>query len=108
MGFAPATVLGVSFTGEMAYEIHAPNAALNGAYFALKDSGRTRGVKLFGARAVEAMRMEMDFMHWKADILAEFDPSKPGLDRFAKLDIGGSSAARRGCGVATVGLVASW
>ena len=68
-------MLGVSFSGELAYEIHVPNNALYAAYLALRKAGEAHGLKLFGARAVESMRMEKGFMHWKADLLTEFDIS---------------------------------
>ncbi|MEO0944526.1 MAG: FAD-dependent oxidoreductase, partial [Pseudomonadota bacterium] len=85
IGYAPATVMGVSFSGELAYEIHVPNASLYAAYLSLRAAGEAHGLKLFGARAVEAMRMEKGFLHWKADILTEFDPFETGLERFVKL-----------------------
>jgi len=88
IGFAPATVMGVSFSGELAYEIHVPNASLYAAYLALRQAGRAHGLKLFGARAVESMRMEKGFLHWKSEILTEFDPYETGLDRFVKLEKG--------------------
>ena len=86
IGIAPATVLGVSFSGELAYEIHIPNENLHAAYLALRKAGEAHGLRLFGSRAVESMRMEKGFLHWKADILTEFDPFETGLDRFVKLD----------------------
>ncbi|MBU2957682.1 FAD-dependent oxidoreductase [Paracoccus sp. 1_MG-2023] len=86
IGIAPATVLGVSFSGELAYEIHVPNESLHAAYIALRKAGESHGMRLFGARAVDSMRMEKGFLHWKADILTEFDPFETGLDRFVKLD----------------------
>ena len=88
IGYAPATVMGVSFSGELAYEIHVPNASLYAAYLALRAAGKAHGLKLFGARAVEAMRIEKGFLHWKADILTEFDPFETGLERFVKIDKG--------------------
>ncbi len=88
VGFAPATVMGVSFSGELAYEIHVPNAALYAAYLALRDAGTAHGLQLFGARAVDSMRMEKGFLHWKADIITEFDPFETGLARFVNLDKG--------------------
>ena len=57
IGFAPATVMSVSFSGEHAYEIHVPNASLYAAYTALKAAGETHGLRLFGALAVESMRL---------------------------------------------------
>ena len=84
VGIAPATVMGVSFSGELAYEIHVPNASLYAAYLALREAGKAFGMKLFGARAIESMRMEKGFLHWKADLLTEFDPYETGLARFVK------------------------
>ncbi|MEM8819767.1 MAG: FAD-dependent oxidoreductase [Pseudomonadota bacterium] len=86
IGFAPATVMGVSFSGELAYEIHIPNASLYAAWLALREAGEAHGLQLFGARAVEAMRLEKGFLHWKSDLITEFDPFETGLDRFVKLD----------------------
>ena len=99
IGIAPATVLAVSFSGELAYEIHVPNASLYAAYLALREAGMAHGLKLFGARAVDSMRMEKGFLHWKADILTEFTPYETGLDRFVKPNkgdfIGRDALARR-------------
>lgn len=86
IGFAPAVVMGVSFSGELAYEIHVPNASLYAAYLALSEAGRPHGLSLFGARAIESMRMEKGFLHWKADLITEFDPFETGLSRFVKLE----------------------
>ncbi|MFW2587331.1 GcvT family protein [Sagittula sp. SSi028] len=88
IGIAPATVLGVSFSGELAYEIHVPNQSLYAAYLAMRKAGEAHGLTLFGARAVDSMRMEKGFLHWKADILTEFTPFETGLDRFVKMDKG--------------------
>ncbi|PWJ21117.1 GcvT family protein [Jannaschia seohaensis] len=98
VGIAPATVMGVSFSGELAYEIHVPNPSLRAAYDALRRAGAAHGLRLFGARAVESMRLEKGFLHWKADILTEFDPYETGLDRFVALEKGpfvGRDALRR-------------
>ncbi|MEP3277988.1 MAG: FAD-dependent oxidoreductase [Stappiaceae bacterium] len=86
IGIAPVTVMLVSFSGELAYEIHVPNASLYAAYLALRQAGEPHGLKLFGARAVDSMRMEKSYLHWKAEILTEFDPYETGLDRFVKLN----------------------
>ena len=31
------------------------------------------------------MRMEKGFLHWKSDLITEFDPFETGLDRFVKM-----------------------
>lgn len=82
IGFAPAVVMSVSFSGELAYEIHIPNAHLYAAYRAIRAAGEGHGLRLFGARAVESMRLEKGYLHWKSDLLTEFDPFETGLDRF--------------------------
>ncbi len=85
IGIASAVVMGVSFSGELAYEIHVPNAQLYAAYLALRAAGEPHGLSLFGARAVESMRMEKGYLHWKADLLTEFDPYETGLERFVDM-----------------------
>ncbi len=85
IGIAPAVVMGVSFSGELAYEIHVPNAQLYAAYLALRKAGEAHGMGLFGARAVESMRMEKGYMHWKADLITEFNPFEAGLERFVDM-----------------------
>jgi dimethylglycine dehydrogenase len=104
VGFSPATVMAVSFSGELAYEIHVPNASLYAVYLALRKAGSAHGLTLFGARAVESMRMEKGFLHWKADLLTEFDPFETGLHRFVTLEKGdfvgkGALVRRRAAGV---------
>jgi dimethylglycine dehydrogenase len=86
IGIAPATVMAVSFSGELAYEIHVPNASLYTAYLALREAGAEEGLRMFGSLAVESMRLEKGYLHWKADLLTEFDPYETGLDRFVKMD----------------------
>jgi dimethylglycine dehydrogenase len=85
IGFAPATVMSVSFSGELAYEIHVPNASLYAVYLALRKAGVDH---LFGASAIESMRMEKGYLHWKADLITEFDPFETGVDRFVHMDKG--------------------
>jgi dimethylglycine dehydrogenase len=86
VGIAPATVMRVSFSGELAYELHIPNASLYTAYLSLRAAGLAHDMQIFGAKAVDSMRMEMGYLHWKADILTEFDPFETGLSRFVKMD----------------------
>jgi len=88
VGIAPATIMSVSFSGELAFEIHVPNAQLYAAYLALRSAGEAHGLRLFGSRAIESMRMEKGYLHWKSDILTEFDPLETGLDRFVRMQKG--------------------
>ncbi len=86
IGIARAVVMSVSFSGELAYEIHVPNQQLYAAYLALTEAGNEFGLGLFGSRAVESMRLEKGYRHWKADLITEFDPIESGLERFVLMD----------------------
>jgi len=86
IGFVEAVVMSVSFSGELAYEIHVPNAQLYAAYLALQTAGERYDMTLFGSHAVESMRLEKGYRHWKADLITEFNPMESGLDRFVLLD----------------------
>jgi dimethylglycine dehydrogenase len=86
IGFSAATVMSVSFSGELAYEVHVSNSSLYAAYLSLSEAGKKYRMKLFGSRAVESMRMEKGFLAWKSDLLTEFDPFETGLDRFVNLN----------------------
>jgi len=55
------TVTSVSFSGELAYEIHVLNASLCRVYVVLCKSGKSHGMKLSGARAAKLMRMKKGF-----------------------------------------------
>jgi dimethylglycine dehydrogenase len=88
IGTAPATVMSVSYSGELAYEIHLPNAQLHAAYLALRKAGEAYNLTLFGVRAIDSMRLEKSYLHWKADLLTEFDPFEAGLGRFVAMNKG--------------------
>ncbi|MEM0944653.1 MAG: aminomethyltransferase family protein, partial [Pseudomonadota bacterium] len=86
IGHWPAIAMSVSYSGELAWELHLPNEALLGAYQRLRAEGERFGLRPFGLYAAESMRLEKGYRHWKADLITEFDPFESGLDRFVKLD----------------------
>ena len=97
IGSAQAVAMSVSFSGELAYELHVPNEQLRLAYSVLRDVGEPFGLAGFGLYAVESMRLEKGYRHWKADLITEFNPFEAGLERFVKLDkdfVGKAALAR--------------
>jgi dimethylglycine dehydrogenase len=86
VGIVPATVMAVSFSGELAYEIHVPIQQAESAWRDLRAAGAAFGMHLFGSRAVESMRLEKGYLHWKADLSTEYDPFETGLGRFVAMD----------------------
>ena len=61
-------------------------AGLKRFYGQAQASDHAHGLRLFGARAVESMRLEKGYLHWKSDLLTEFDPFETGLDRFVDMN----------------------
>ncbi len=86
IGNAEAIALSVSFSGELAWELHIPNAQLQLAFARLREAGRDFGLRPFGLYATESMRLEKGFRHWKADLITEFNPLESGLERFVRWD----------------------
>ncbi|MGI9406751.1 MAG: FAD-dependent oxidoreductase, partial [Hyphomicrobiaceae bacterium] len=86
IGTADVVAMSVSFSGELAWELHIPNEDLVAVYDALMAAGAPHGMAHFGLYATESMRLEKGYRHWKADLITEFDPFESGLDRFVKMD----------------------
>ena len=88
LGHARAMAMAVSFSGELAFELHMPVESLYLAWQSLQSAGADFGLKPFGLYAAESMRLEKGYRHWKSDLLIEFSPFESGLDQFVKLDKG--------------------
>ena len=86
IGSAEAIAMAVSFSGELAYELHIPNAQLLLAFRRLWALGEQHGIRPFGLHATESMRLEKGFRHWKADLITEYNPLESGLERFVRWD----------------------
>ena len=85
VGHVEATVMAVSFSGEQAFEVHIPNIQLHAAYLALTKAGEAFGLTHFGMYAIESMRIEKGYGHWKGDFITEFNPIEAGVARFVDL-----------------------
>ncbi|MEM7407125.1 MAG: FAD-dependent oxidoreductase [Pseudomonadota bacterium] len=88
IGHAQVLAMNVSFSGELAYELHVPNEQLYLVWKLLNDAGAEFDVGHFGLYATESMRLEKGFLHWKADLIYERNPFETGLERFVKMDKG--------------------
>jgi dimethylglycine dehydrogenase len=86
VGHAKVTAMSVSFSGELAYELHVPNEQLYLVWKLLQQAGQDFNLSLFGLYATESMRMEKGYRHWKADLIYEHNPLESGLGRFVNLD----------------------
>ncbi len=86
IGHAGVIAMSVSFSGELAWELHVPNEQLYLVWKTLNQAGAETGLTHFGLYATESMRLEKGYRHWKADLIYEHNPIESGLDRFVKLD----------------------
>ena len=86
LGHAQMVAMSVSFSGELAYELHIPNEQLYLAWKLLQEAGKAFELSLFGLYATESMRLEKGYRHWKADLIYERNPMESGLERFVNMD----------------------
>jgi dimethylglycine dehydrogenase len=97
IGMVPGFVGRVSFTGELGYEIWVTTDYQRALYELLMRAGSDYGLKLFGGRALNAMRIEKSFGSWAREYRPIYGPFEAGLDRFVDLKksefIGRSAAA---------------
>jgi dimethylglycine dehydrogenase len=82
VGMAPAIVGRVSFTGDLGYEIWMRPEFQRAAFEALMEAGAPLGIRPFGLRALNAMRLEKNFGGWAREFRPLYDPVEAGLDRF--------------------------
>ncbi|MEM7195836.1 MAG: FAD-dependent oxidoreductase [Pseudomonadota bacterium] len=86
IGHAEVLAMRVSFSGELAFELHIPNEQLLLVWSILQDAGRAFDLSPFGLYATESMRIEKGYRHWKADLIYEHNPMESALDRFVNLE----------------------
>jgi dimethylglycine dehydrogenase len=86
IGHAEVMAMTVSFSGELAYELHVPNEQLYLVWQTLTDAGKAFSLGYFGLYATESMRLEKGYLHWKADLIVEYNPYETRLEHFVKLD----------------------
>jgi dimethylglycine dehydrogenase len=88
VGMIPAYVGRVSFTGDLGFEIWVTTDYQRALYDLLVKAGREYGLKLFGGRALNAMRIEKSFGSWAREFRPIYGPFEAGLDRFVDLKKG--------------------
>jgi dimethylglycine dehydrogenase len=78
----------VSFTGELGYEMWVTTDYQRALYDLLVQAGRGQGLRLFGGRALNSMRIEKSFGSWAREFRPIYGPFEAGLDRFVDLNKG--------------------
>jgi dimethylglycine dehydrogenase len=88
IGMVPAFVGRVSFTGDLGYEIWVTTDYQRALYDLLVGAGRDHGLKSFGARALNSMRIEKSFGSWAREYRPIYGPYEAGLGRCVDLHKG--------------------
>ncbi|MGH6944492.1 MAG: aminomethyltransferase family protein, partial [Geminicoccaceae bacterium] len=98
LGMVPALVGRISFTGDLGYEIWCCADYQLALYDLLFEAGRDLGLRLFGSRALNSLRLEKSWGTWARELRPIYGPFEAGLGRFVDLrknDFIGREAAQR-------------
>ncbi|MDA4846047.1 GcvT family protein [Hoeflea poritis] len=82
IGLAEAMVGRVSFTGDLGYELWMTPDNQRHIFEQLMEAGRPYGMRLFGSRALNALRLEKNYGGWAREYRPLYGPVEAGLDRF--------------------------
>ena len=81
-------LLRVSYSGELGWELHHPIAYNRHLVDVLLKAGEAHGLKLFGAEALESLRLEKSYRAINRELAKDITPLEAGLSRFVKLNKG--------------------
>ena len=98
LGLVPALVGRVTFTGDLGYEIWIKPEYQRLLFDTLMEEGKELGLRLFGGRALNSMRIEKSFGSWATEYRPIYGPVEAGMDRFVsytKNDFIGRDAAMK-------------
>jgi dimethylglycine dehydrogenase len=85
IGLAQVDALRVNFIGELGWEIHHPIEMQNYIFDLLMEAGAGFGIKPFGIRAMDSMRLEKGYKLIPRELSIEYSAFESGLDRFINL-----------------------
>ena len=78
----------VNFVGELGYEFHHPIEMQNAIFDALMDAGAPFGIKPFGIRAMDSLRLEKSYKLVGRELSIEYAALESDLQRFVDFDKG--------------------
>lgn len=85
LGMAPTIVGRVSYTGDLGYEIWMKPEYQRYLFDAILEAGAPHGIRLFGLRALNALRLDKSFGSWSREYRPLYGPLEAGLGRFVAL-----------------------
>jgi dimethylglycine dehydrogenase len=78
----------VNFVGELGYEFHHPIEMQNAIFDALMEAGAPFGIKPFGIRAMDSLRLEKSYKLIGRELSIEYAALESDLQRFVDFDKG--------------------
>ena len=88
VGNAPSLAARVNYVGELGWELHHPIEYQNHIFDRLMEAGADLGIKPFGIRAMDTMRMEKSYRMMGTELSIEYAALESKLDRFVHLNKG--------------------
>ena len=88
VGLAPTIAMRMNFVGELGWELHHPIEYQNHIFDVLMKAGEEFGLKPFGIRAMDSLRIEKTYKLVGTEMSIEYSPLESGLDRFIHLNKG--------------------
>ena len=82
VGLAPSIAMRMNFVGELGWELHHPIEYQNHIFDKLMEAGKDLGIKPFGIRAMNSLRVEKSYKLVGTELSIEYSPYESGLDRF--------------------------
>ena len=88
VGAADLRALRVNFVGELGWELHHPIETQNYLFDLLMQAGKAHGIRPFGMRAMDALRLEKSYRLIPRELSIEYCALESGLDRFIRPEKG--------------------
>jgi len=88
VGNAPVNAMRLNYVGELGWELHHPVEHQNQIFDALFAAGDDLGLKPFGIRAMDSMRLEKSYRMVGTELSIEYSAYESAMDRFVHPDKG--------------------
>lgn len=88
VGGEPVNAMRVNYVGELGWELHHPMASQNQIFDALFEAGEDLGLRPFGIRAMDSMRLEKSYRMVGTELSIEYSAYESAMDRFVKVNKG--------------------
>ena len=87
IGYAPCTAMRVNFVGELGWELHHPIEYQNHIFDKLIENGKELGLKPFGIRAMNSLRVEKSYKLVGTELSIEYSPYESGSVSYTHLTL---------------------